>query len=91
MATSRSDVDGRTVFTQRRPFDRVLIANRGEIALRVIRACHEMGMEAIAVYSDADVHAGHVRAADRAVRRMPSDRSAPPTNPRWPRVRSSAR
>jgi acetyl/propionyl-CoA carboxylase alpha subunit len=72
MATSRSDVDPRAVLAQRRPFDRVLIANRGEIALRIIRACHEMGMEAIAVYSDADVHAGHVRAADRAIRIGPA-------------------
>ncbi len=60
------------VFTQRRPFERVLIANRGEIALRIIRACHEMGMEAIAIYSDADVHAQHVRAADRAIRIGPA-------------------
>jgi len=60
------------VFTQRRPFDRVLIANRGEIALRIIRACQEMGMESVAVYSDADVHARHVRAADRAVRIGPA-------------------
>jgi acetyl/propionyl-CoA carboxylase alpha subunit len=69
MATSLSEVPRvAPVFAQGRPFDRVLIANRGEIALRIIRACHEMGMEAIAVYSDADVHAQHVRAADRAVR-----------------------
>ncbi len=47
---------------------RLLIANRGEIALRVIRACREMGIEAIAVYSDADAQARHVRAADRAIR-----------------------
>ena len=46
---------------------RVLIANRGEIALRVIRACHEEGLEAVAVYSVADQAAPHVRAADRAV------------------------
>jgi acetyl-CoA carboxylase, biotin carboxylase subunit len=46
---------------------RVLIANRGEIALRVIRACHEEGLEAVAVYSAADRAAPHVRAADRAV------------------------
>ena len=46
---------------------RVLIANRGEIALRVIRACHEEGLQAVAVYSAADRAAAHVRAADRAV------------------------
>jgi acetyl-CoA carboxylase biotin carboxylase subunit len=46
---------------------RVLIANRGEIALRIIRACHEEGLEAIAVYSAADRGAAHVRAADQAV------------------------
>jgi acetyl/propionyl-CoA carboxylase alpha subunit len=54
------------------PFRRVLVANRGEIALRIIRACHEMGMEAVAVYSDADVAATHVRAADHAVRLGPA-------------------
>ncbi len=50
------------------PFTRILIANRGEIALRIIRACHELGIEAVAVYSDADRDALHVRAADVAVR-----------------------
>ncbi len=45
----------------------VLIANRGEIALRIVRACHEEGLEAVAVYSAADRAAPYVRAADRAV------------------------
>jgi acetyl/propionyl-CoA carboxylase alpha subunit len=46
---------------------RILIANRGEIALRIVRACHEEEMEAVAVFSDADRASPHVRAADRAV------------------------
>ncbi len=53
-------------------FKRILIANRGEIALRVIRACRELGVETVAVYSDADASAPHVRAADRAVRIGPA-------------------
>jgi acetyl-CoA carboxylase biotin carboxylase subunit len=48
------------------PIRRVLVANRGEIALRIVRACHEEGLEAVAVYSDVDRLAPHVRAADTA-------------------------
>ncbi|MGZ4243207.1 MAG: biotin carboxylase N-terminal domain-containing protein, partial [Solirubrobacteraceae bacterium] len=49
-------------------FDSVLIANRGEIARRVIRTVRGLGIRAIAVHTDADRHAPHVREADDAVR-----------------------
>jgi acetyl-CoA carboxylase biotin carboxylase subunit len=49
------------------PIEKVLIANRGEIALRIHRACHEMGIQTVAVHSTADTDAMHVRLADQAV------------------------
>ncbi len=48
-------------------FDKVLIANRGEIAMRVNRACHEMGIKTVAIHSTADANAMHVRMADESV------------------------
>ncbi|MBW2441203.1 MAG: acetyl-CoA carboxylase biotin carboxylase subunit, partial [Deltaproteobacteria bacterium] len=48
-------------------FKKILIANRGEIAVRIIRACQEMGIKTVAVFSDADAEALHVRYADEAV------------------------
>lgn len=57
-------------------FKKILIANRGEIALRVIRACREMGIKTVAIYSEADAQALHVRAADESVCVGPADAAA---------------
>jgi acetyl-CoA carboxylase biotin carboxylase subunit len=69
-------------------FSRILVANRGEIALRIIRACHELEIEAVAVYSEADKDAPYLQLADEAICIGPADSAGSYLN--IPRIISAA-
>ena len=64
-------------------FGKILIANRGEIALRIQRACREMGIKTVAVHSTADADAKYVRLADESAPASPSSARAPKASASW--------
>lgn len=73
LSSSRPSLPSRTVSSIARkclstkPFDKVLIANRGEISQRVMRTCNALGIKTVAIYSTADAHAPFVEMADEAI------------------------
>src|SRR4026208_732065 len=69
-------------------FDKILIANRGETALRVIRACRELGIQTVVVYSEADAHSLPVHLADEAICIGPA--SSPESYPNLPSITPAA-
>jgi len=84
----RSSGHGPRVTGHQIMFSRILIANRGEIALRIIRACHELGIEAVAVYSEADRDAPYLQLADEAICIGPAEAAESYLN--IPRIMSAA-
>ena len=71
-------------------FDKILIANRGEIALRIQRACKELGIATVAIHSTADEDAMHVRLADESVCIGPPPKATSTFQKLWPPVKSPA-
>jgi 3-methylcrotonyl-CoA carboxylase alpha subunit len=63
---SKRTFSNKSVTNNKKPFEKILIANRGEIAIRVMRTAKRLGIKTVAVYSDVDARASHVQMADEA-------------------------